>query len=81
MIRKMTAALVPPTIGSINATNGFCTLTWAAVSNRTYRVQFKNSLDETNWADLPGDVTATNSTASKTDVLGDTTRFYRLIAR
>jgi len=43
-------------------------------------VQFKHSLDENNWTDLPGDVTATGAAASKTDALGVTSRFYRVIA-
>jgi hypothetical protein len=41
-------------------------------------VQYKNSLNDANWADLPGDVTATNGIASKVDALGTTNRFYRL---
>ncbi len=80
MIRKMTAVLIPPVITSVRATNGFCTLTWLAISNQTYRVQFKNSLDETNWTNLSGDVTATGPSASKTDALGFSARFYRVLA-
>lgn len=79
MIRKMTAVLIPPTIGSVNVTNGVCALTWPAISNQTYRVQFKNSLAETNWSHLPGDVTSSGTTASKTDALGVASRFYRVI--
>jgi hypothetical protein len=53
-------------------------ITWTAASNVTYRVQYKSDLAAANWTDLVGDVTATGSTASKTDVRTTTNRFYRL---
>ena len=53
-------------------------ITWSAVSNGTYRVQFNPVLNTTNWTDLAGDVTATGSTASKTDTMTTTNRFYRV---
>ena len=53
-------------------------ISWGAVSNGTYRVQFKPMFNSTNWTDLLGDVTATGSTASKTDSLTTTNRFYRV---
>jgi hypothetical protein len=79
MIRQFAAVLVPPTVQNVSVTNGLVTLNWPAISNRTYRVQFKASLSDTNWTDLPGDVTATGAIASKTDTATDT-RFYRLSA-
>ena len=53
-------------------------ISWSAVSNGTYRVQYQPVLNATNWTDLLGDVTATGSTASKTDSLTTTNRFYRV---
>jgi hypothetical protein len=53
-------------------------ITWSAVSNGTYRVQFNPVLNTTNWTDLAGDVIATGSTASKTDTMTTTNRFYRV---
>ena len=53
-------------------------LTWSAVSNATYRVQYKSDLNATNWTDLAGDISATNTTASKTDVRATPRRFYRI---
>jgi hypothetical protein len=53
-------------------------ITWNAVSNTTYRVQYKAVLSATNWTDLAGDVLATGSTASKTDLKTTTNRFYRV---
>ena len=53
-------------------------ISWNAVSNGTYRIQYQAVLNPTNWTDLPGDVTATNSIASKTDIRTSTNRFYRV---
>jgi hypothetical protein len=60
-------------------TNGVFTLTWPSISNATYRVQSNTSLTRTNWIDLPGDVTATSTNASKTDTPGGAARFYRVM--
>ena len=53
-------------------------ITWTSASNGVYRVQYNPTLGSTNWTDLVGDVTATNSTASKTDIMTTTNRFYRI---
>jgi hypothetical protein len=52
-------------------------ISWNAVSNVTYRVQYKTNLLATSWNDLSPDVIANAVTASKTDIL-TTTRFYRV---
>lgn len=79
MVRKLVAGLAPPSIGSIELTNGVATLNWFSISNRHYRVQFKSDLGTGGWTDLPGDITASGATASKTDVPGTTPRYYRLV--
>ena len=43
-----------------------------------YRVQFKDDLAAANWLNLPGDVIATGSTSTKSDLNNGTQRFYRL---
>jgi putative NADPH-quinone reductase len=53
-------------------------ITWSAVSNATYRVQYNPVLNTTNWTDLFGDVIATGSMATKTDAMTTTNRFYRV---
>ena len=67
--------------GSVSA-NGV-TLRWSAIDGHTYRVQYKTRLDQLVWTDLPGDVTATGTTASKEDnsLGGVTERFYLIEAR
>jgi autotransporter-associated beta strand protein len=55
-------------------------LTWSAVSGRTYRAQYKDNLEDSNWTDLSPDVWATEATASYTDITAATAhRYYRVI--
>jgi DNA-binding beta-propeller fold protein YncE len=58
------------------------TISWNAISGLTYRVQFKNDLNEPLWNDLPDDIAATNNSAFKVDAAATTNmiRFYRIIA-
>ena len=53
-------------------------ITWSAVSNATYRVQYKTDLNAPTWTDLDGDVLASGNLASKTDLNTPTNRFYRV---
>jgi hypothetical protein len=53
-------------------------LSWTAVSNTSYRVEFKPDPEVTNWNALSGDVTASNSTATKLYPLTPSNRFYRI---
>jgi uncharacterized delta-60 repeat protein len=64
-----------PTVGATGVN-----LTWHAISNRTYRVQYTENLSTNDWHDLPGDVCATNDLTGKTDVTASTAnqRYYRL---
>jgi hypothetical protein len=65
----------------VASTNGI-TISWNAIAGLTYRVQYKNNLTDTNWTNLPGDITASNSIALKLDSAStNVTRFYRIIAQ
>ncbi len=57
------------------------TITWNAVSGKRYSLQYKDDLANPQWFDLPGDITATGSSASKLDdsITGLRHRFYRVI--
>ncbi len=72
------SVIAPLSVSSISVSNGSVTITWTAVSGTTYRVQYKNDLNDSAWNTLPPDVTATGPTASKIDPLGAGQRFYRL---
>jgi hypothetical protein len=65
--------LLPPQISGSNIN-----LTWTAISNFTYRLEFNSNLNPTNWAAVPGDVIAITNQASKSDVLTRSNRFYRV---
>jgi hypothetical protein len=56
------------------------TIQWQSVPGKQYRVQFKNSLSDSAWTDISGDVTATGSTAAKVDnTQSAAARFYRVM--
>jgi YVTN family beta-propeller protein len=61
------------------ATNGI-TVGWDAVPGLTYQVQYKNSLNDPVWLDMPGNVTFTNAGAFQVDPSPATnpSRFYRI---
>ena len=80
MIRKFTAVLIPPTVTNVQSSGGVFILTWTAIQNVTYRVEFKTSLTDSEWMSLTGDVTATGSSASKTDSSPGSIKFYHVKA-
>jgi hypothetical protein len=71
-------ALPRPVIQSLVVSNNEVILTWSAVSGRVYRVQSLTNL-ESSWNDVPGDVPASGSTASKVDTSAlAPVRYYRV---
>lgn len=67
-------------VPGVSAANGF-QVNWRAIPGETYRVACQESLLGSSWSNLPGDITATSSVASKVD---DSTnivsqRFYRIL--
>jgi hypothetical protein len=68
-----------PVIQTITVSNSMVTITWSAVSNQIYRVQYNDDLTDTHWIDLAPDVLAGGSVASKTDLPApNPVRFYRI---
>ena len=65
--------LLSPVISGTNVL-----LTWSAVSNSTYRLEFNPDLAPSNWNALPGDVLGASNLASKLDALTPSNRFYRV---
>jgi hypothetical protein len=72
--------LPAPRLTEIRRAGASVSLTWTAIAGSRYRVQFKDSLSQSDWSDLPGEVLATGETATRTDSLGPRQRFYRLRA-
>jgi hypothetical protein len=55
-------------------------ITWQAVPGRSYRVQFKNSLDESGWQELGGGVTIIGNQGYCRDLApAPVHRFYRIV--
>jgi len=73
--------ILPPANVSISCRlNGSSLLIqWPGYPGKSYRVQFKNTLDATSWSNLAGDVLGTGGVVSKSDALGSSTRFYRVL--
>jgi hypothetical protein len=74
--------VVPPKITRIILDSGSATIYWHAQLGRTYRVQYRASLNPSGlWNDLAGDVTAAGDTTAKTDSTlgGASQRFYRVV--
>ncbi|HEY5910443.1 MAG TPA: MBG domain-containing protein [Verrucomicrobiae bacterium] len=74
----ITAPATSPVMLPLTFSGADLVITWSAVSNVTYRVQYKTDLSAPDWTDLPGDVTAAGTTASKTDVGTNNKVFYRV---
>jgi len=53
-------------------------LTWTAVSNINYRVEFNSDSTLTNWISLAGDVLSLSNKAAKLDSMTSSNRFYRV---
>jgi D-alanyl-D-alanine carboxypeptidase len=69
-------ALSPPVI---NPVTGSVILSWSASAGLIYRVQFKTNLSDLIWQTLGPDVTATNTSAVKVDVVPASQRLYRVM--
>jgi hypothetical protein len=72
------ADLEQPVITQVRVVNTDVRLTWTAISNQTYLVQYKTNLVSLAWNDLPPSVTATNVTAEFAEPVGLGSRFYRV---
>ena len=56
-----------PTIIDITNAGPNVVVTWSALSNATYRVQYVSTMPGTNWQNIVPDITATNSNLNSTN--------------
>ncbi len=70
--------VAPPTLQGEVQPDGSVMLIWNSIPGRDYRVQFKSTLDESEWTDLPGDVSATGTSASRPGGAPSPQGFYRI---
>jgi hypothetical protein len=79
VVLRVTGATTPaPFLLSPVLAGSNVVISWSAISNSTYRLEFNANLAPSNWSGLPGDVISTGSTASKLDLLTESNRFYRV---
>jgi len=72
--------LSSPLLANITVSNGRVVLTWPAPPGKAYQVLYKDSLLETEWKVLAGDVVVSGSTASLVDVVQEQPqRFYQIV--
>ena len=79
---SLTINLAPaPVFQSAKFNNGQFMLTWSAVSNGVYQLQYKTNLLQTNWNNIGSTITASNTVLSATNTIStDNQRFYRSAA-
>jgi autotransporter-associated beta strand protein len=75
--KSFTVTVVSAPTADISVSGNVVTIGWTSIAGQTYRVQFKNNIDDPSWTDLSPDVTAGGSTASTTDTT-TSQRFYRV---
>jgi hypothetical protein len=68
-----------PVIASATVTNDNFGFSWSSVSGRTYRVQWKQQLEDAVWNDLTDITASTNSTSFSEAIAGKQQQFYRAI--
>jgi len=71
--------VIAPVFQSAAKSGNTVTLTWSAVSNQAYQVQYKTNLTQTNWSNLGSPVIATNSFAFASDPISVPQKFYRVV--
>jgi uncharacterized repeat protein (TIGR03803 family) len=72
-------SVIAPVFQPPKLTNGQFMLTWSAVSNGVYQLQYKTNLTQTNWVNIGSTITASNTVLSATNPINtDNQRFYRV---
>jgi autotransporter-associated beta strand protein len=75
--KSFTVTVVSAPTADISISGNVVTISWSAIAAQTYRVQYKDNIDDASWTDLAPDVTASGSIASTTDTT-TSQRFYRV---
>ncbi len=70
---------IPPVFQTITPTNGGVAFTWSAMSNQVCQVQYSTNLFSTNWINLGGPITATNTTVCASDCMTNPQCYYRIM--
>ena len=69
-----------PVIQSLAVSNAVAVVTWRAVSNQVYRLQYVDDLTDTNWVDVLPELPAIGPLITVTNFTGSAPqRFYRVV--
>jgi hypothetical protein len=72
--------LNPPAGSSTSVSGNVLTLTWPTVPGKTYRIQFKNHLEDADWSTQGADQVGTGAPlALNVDLTATPQRFYRVM--
>jgi hypothetical protein len=70
---------LPLQFQSVTAAGGSIIFSWNSKTGLVYQLQYKTNLNQADWADLGGAITASNTVLSATNTFGsDSQRFYRI---
>jgi hypothetical protein len=53
-------------------------MTWTSQANLNYQLQFRTNVAQVGWLNSGSPITATGATASTTDTISGTQRYYRV---
>ncbi|MFN7138636.1 MAG: putative Ig domain-containing protein [Limisphaerales bacterium] len=73
------SVVAKPSFSGITVNGSNLNLSWSAISGRSYKIQYKNSLSDVAWTDLVT-IVAAGGTVSRNEPLGTGQRYYRVIA-
>jgi Putative Ig domain/Bacterial Ig domain len=69
-----------PVIQYLTVTNGAVTIRWTAAAGHSYRLEYKDDFEDTNWHPSGSNILATQATAVATEAVGGASqRFYRVV--
>jgi hypothetical protein len=72
--------IAPPQITQTTLNGQLFVFVWQTTAGHTYRIEFKNDLNDSSWTPLSADTVANGSSLSATiDVTGAPQRFYRIL--
>jgi subtilase family serine protease len=72
--------ILAPVFQSAASVGGSLTLTWSAMTNLTYQLQYTTNLSAPNWSNLGGPIMASSGSITASDFQpADRQRFYRVV--
>jgi hypothetical protein len=72
--------IAPPTFQTVTLSGGTIYLTWTAIANVTYQLQFTTQLTSGTWTNLGVPITAVTNTVTESDsITSSQQRFYRVV--